>query len=228
MNLSISMTRKEIILGWLLMACQLLIFPILAILINSLLAVPLTDTALNISLFIGDFLLAVFIFQRFLAVSARHSIENPFRTLCFAFWGLVLYYIGSFLVSLVISAVSEDFANLNDSAIYEMTQQNYTLMAVCTVFLAPITEELIYRGLIFRSLHSKSPLIAYLVSAAVFSLIHIAGYVGSAGGTVLLLCFLQYLPAGFALAWAYVKADSIWAPILMHMTVNQVSISLMR
>jgi membrane protease YdiL (CAAX protease family) len=39
---------------------------------------------------------------------------------------------------------------------------------------------------------------------------------------------VQYLPAGLALAWAYEKADTIWAPILMHMTINQISITFMR
>ena len=228
MKLSISMTRKEAGFGWLLMACQLLILPILAVLINSLMPAPLSDSVLNIALFAADFLLAIVIFHRFLAVSARYSLDNPFKTLRFAFFGLVFYYIGSFLIGLLISSVSVDFANLNDSAIYEMTQENYSLIAVCTVFLVPITEELIYRGLIFRTLHSKSRLLAYLVSAGVFSLIHIVAYVGSASSTILLLCFLQYLPAGLALGWAYEKADSIWAPILMHMTVNQVSMNLMR
>lgn len=228
MRLSISMTRKEVRFGWLLMALQLLILPIAAVAVNSLLPVPLSNSVLNILLFIVDFILAVMIFHRFLGASARHSFENPIRTLRFAVLGLILYYIGSFLVGLLIGAVSEDFLNVNDSAIYEMTQENYALMSLCTVFLVPFTEELIYRGLIFRSLQKKNRIIAYLISAAVFSLIHIAGYVGIASGTVLLLCFLQYIPAGLALGWAYEKADSIWAPILMHMTVNQISISLMR
>lgn len=228
MKLSISMTRSEAGFGWLLMACQLLILPIAAVIINSLLPVPLTDSVLNILLFLAEFILAILIFHRFLAASARHSIRNPFRTLRFAVLGLVMYYIGSFVVGLLISAVSPDFFNVNDSAIFQMAQDNYSLMAICTVLLVPFTEELIYRGLIFRSLHSKSRLIAYVVSAAVFSVIHVAGYIGTASSVTLLLCFLQYIPAGLSLCWAYEKADSIWAPILMHMTVNQVSISLMR
>lgn len=228
MKLSISMSRREMILGWLLMAGQLVILPIVAVIINSLLSNPLSDFTLNILLFVTDFLLAIIIFRRFLAASARHSIRTPFRSLRFAALGLILYYIGSFLVGLLISAVSEDFFNVNDSAIFQMAQDNYFPMAICTVLLVSVTEELIYRGLIFRSLHRKNRFVAYLVSACVFSLIHVAGYIGTASGTILLLCFLQYIPAGLSLGWAYEKADSIWAPILMHMTVNQVSISLMR
>lgn len=228
MKLSISMSRREMTLGWLLMAGQLLILPLAAVLLNNLLPTPLPDTQLNIVLFATEFLLAVIIFYQFLGASARLSLRTPFRCLRFAALGLLLYYIGSFVVGLVITAVSEDFFNVNDSNIYLMVQDNYTLMNLCTVLLVPITEELLYRGLIFRSLHSKSRLAAYLVSASVFSLIHVAGYIGTASTTVLLLCFLQYVPASLSLGWAYEKADSIWAPILMHMTVNQISISLMR
>ena len=40
------------------------------------------------------------------------------------------------------------------------------------------------------------------------------------------MAFLQYLPAGLCLAWAYTKADTIFAPILIHAAVNAVSIGL--
>ena len=228
MKLSISMSRKEVIFGWLLMAGQLLILPVVAVMLNDMLPAPLSDTQLNIALFALEFLLATVIFRKFLISSARLALRTPFRCLRFSALGLLLYYIGSFLVGLVIGSVDSDFSNINDSNISVLAQDNYTLIFLCTVLLVPVTEELLYRGLIFRGLQKKNRLIAYLVSAAVFSLIHVVGYIGMTSTTTLLLCFLQYLPAGLSLAWAYEKADTIWAPILMHMTVNQISISLMR
>ena len=44
----------------------------------------------------------------------------------------------------------------------------------------------------------------------------------------LLLCFLQYLPAGYCLAWCYANTGTIVTPILMHMIVNAYGISAMR
>ena len=96
------------------------------------------------------------------------------------------------------------------------------------VILAPITEELIYRGVIFGSIHSHSRFAAYAVSCIVFSAVHVVGYIGTADLTTLGLCLLQYLPAGFALALAYECSDSIFTPILIHMTVNLIGISAMR
>ena len=228
MKLSISMSRKEVIFGWLLMAGQLLILPVIAVTVNGVLPAPVSDAQMNIALFVLEFLLATVIFRKFLKASTRLALCTPFRCLRFAALGLLLYYLGSFVVGLVIGYIDPDFSNINDSNISILAQDNYTLMFLCTVLLVPVTEELLYRGLIFRGLQKKNRLVAYLLSAVVFSLIHVVGYIGMTSSTTLLLCLLQYIPAGLSLCWAYEKADTIWAPILMHMTVNQISISLMR
>ena len=36
-----------------------------------------------------------------------------------------------------------------------------------------------------------------------------------------------FFPAGIALAWAYEKADTIFAPVLMHCLINAVSFGLL-
>ena len=62
----------------------------------------------------------------------------------------------------------------------------------------------------------------------VFSIVHIAGYVGYADWLTMLLCFFQYMPAGFALAWCYHRTGSIFTSVLLHMTVNQIGMLAMR
>ena len=66
------------------------------------------------------------------------------------------------------------------------------------------------------------------MSTVVFSLAHVLGYVTMADLKTLALCFFQYLPAGFALAWRYRRSGSIFASILIHMTVNQIGMLSMR
>ena len=46
--------------------------------------------------------------------------------------------------------------------------------------------------------------------------------------TTLVLCFIQYLPAGLCLAWTYTKADNIIAPVLVHGIINAIAIGLVR
>ena len=80
------------------------------------------------------------------------------------------------------------------------------------------------RGLVFGALHPRSRMLAYIVSTLFFSFIHVMGYIGSFSASVLLLCFLQYIPAGVMLAWAYEYSGSILAPILIHTAVNAIAI----
>ena len=101
-------------------------------------------------------------------------------------------------------------------------------MIISTVILVPPVEECLFRGVIFRNLYGKSRLTAYIVSILAFAVIHIIGYIGKYSAIELVMAFLQYLPAGLCLAWAYTKADTIFAPIVIHALVNAVSIGLLR
>ena len=62
----------------------------------------------------------------------------------------------------------------------------------------------------------------------VFALVHVVGYIGNASALTLLLCFVQYLPAGYCLAWCYQNTGTILTPILMHMLVNAYGLANLR
>ena len=109
-----------------------------------------------------------------------------------------------------------------------MVQENYTFLAFGTVLLVPVAEEALYRGLIFGQIYNRNRLAAYIISSVVFAAIHVISYIGLYEPIHLMLCLLQYLPAGLCLGWAYANSDTIWAPILMHITINQISILSMR
>ena len=142
--------------------------------------------------------------------------------------GLLIYMAGNGLFSLLVTLFFPDFANINDAAIMEMVQSNYGLMVVGTVLLVPIAEECFYRGLIFRNLYGKHPVMAYILSMVIFSLAHVAGYVLLEDFGTLALCFVQYIPAGLILAGAYDFSGSIFAPILIHTSINLIGILSMR
>ncbi len=228
MKLSISMTRRETVFGWVYLFINLFVLPVLLNMGNQLLAAPLSEAELNLVYFALNFLLVLVIFRRFLGKSLALALKTPWRCLRFAALGFFLYYIAMMAVSRVVTYLQPEFVNVNDSAIMDMTREQYTLMSIATVFLVPITEETLFRGLLFRGLQEKNRVLAYIVSTVVFGGIHVVSYVGLYDWLTLLLCFLQYLPAGIALAWAYEKTDTILTPMLIHMTVNQIGVSAMR
>ena len=228
MKLSVSMTHREFLWGGAYLLISLLLLPVLLSLGNSLLAEPLSETLLNIVYFVINFLCVTVIGHRFLWSSLKSAVNAPWRCLLIAFLGFALYFLAMLVFSMIITQIDPDFSNVNDEAIIDMAQEHTGWMTFCTVFLVPITEETLYRGLLFQGLQRKNRALAYLVSVSAFAWIHVMGYLGQFDGITLLLCFLQYLPAGIILAWAYEKSDTIITPILIHIIINQIGISAMR
>lgn len=228
MNYFPKLTSNETVFGFIYFVLQLLIIPGILAAVNMILPNPMSEAIINAVFFAINFVAVLIIFRKFLAANFSPLKENPWMVLRWAGIGFLVYMAGNTLFSLVVTALMPDFANINDAVIMEMVQENYGLMTVGTVLLVPVAEECFYRGLIFRNLYDRHPILAYGISMAIFSLAHVAGYILLEDPGTLALCFVQYLPAGFALAWTYRRSGSIFASILIHMTVNQTGMLLMR
>lgn len=222
------MSRSEKIWGWLYMVFSLIALPSLLTLLNAKLAAPMDEGTLNFAYYCVNFLAICCIFSRFL----RDSLVAAWRDLWNFIQAVVLGYVAYWACSRVMGTVMDyllpSFRNINDSAITAMAGTNYALTAISVVIMAPLVEEVLYRGLIFRNLYRSSQVAAYLVSMAAFAAIHVIGYIGSESVTTLVICFLQYLPAGLCLAWTYTKADNIFAPVIVHALVNAIAIGAVR
>lgn len=226
--LYIGMSRTEKILGWLYMAVSLLILPQLLNWVNNQLADPIPEATLNFVLYLTNFLFIAGIFHAFLRASLVAAWRDIWNFIQAVILGYVAYLAASKAMDFLMSFLVPGFSNINDAAIADLAKSNYILMLVGVVFLAPVTEEMLYRGLIFRELLHTSKAAAYLVSMAAFAAIHVLGYIGSEDIGRLVLCFIQYLPAGLCLAWTYTKADNIAAPMVVHAIVNAVAIGALR
>ena len=222
------MSRTEKILGWLYMAFSLIALPGLLAWLNAQLADPMNEGTLSFVFYLTNFLFILGIFRRFLRDSLVAAWQDIWNFILAVVLGYVAYWAASEAMEFIMSHLLPGFSNINDAAITAMAKSNYTLMLIGVVFLVPLAEEMLYRGLIFRNLWQSSKVAAYLLSMAAFSAIHVLGYIGSEDITTLVLCFLQYLPAGLCLAWTYTKADNIFAPTLVHAIVNAVAIGALR
>ncbi len=227
-TLTVQMRRYEITLGLIYIVLQAFILPVALAIINAFLPCPFSLAALNFISFAINFICITVIFHRFLVDSFKKFFQNPGGNLIAYLKGFGLYWIGSILVNMLVLYLDPDFSNVNDENIAYLTNQNRILMSVGTVLLVPVVEETLYRGVVFGQLYKKNTIIAYIVSVAVFSALHVFGYIGLYAPMQLLLCFLQYIPAGIFLAWAYVKADTIWVSIMIHMTVNLIGMLAMQ
>ena len=226
-KLSITITSKERSWGWIYLALQLLILPSLLYLCNIFFNFQLSDTEINFLFFALNFTCVTVIFHRFILENGKKALSSPLKVITTAISGYIVYTLLSYLLSNLILSLYPDFYNVNDDFVSGLVADDFNLMIIGTVLLVPITEEVLYRGLIFSGLYNRSRVLAYIVSILAFAALHVINYIGAYSPLHLLLCFLEYLPAGFCLAWAYARTDTIWTPILIHTFVNFIAVSVM-
>jgi len=143
--------------------------------------------------------------------------EGPTKLFALAGWTL-----GGLAVAVAVS-VAAMFANASLAgeasepqdalvALYEALDAPADLAVLVTtiVLLAPVFEELLFRGFLYRSLRDLlTPGGAMVASAFVFGLVHLQP------GNLLPLSAL-----GFVLAWLYERSGTLWAPVLVHAAWN--------
>ena len=142
--------------------------------------------------------------------------------------GIIFGYISCLLLSyLAVGALllllGDQISNPNNDAILDLASASPRAVLGLAVFLAPVVEEVLFRGVIFGSLRTRHRTAAFIVSIALFAFYHIWQLALSSMDWTMLVYMIQYIPAGYALAWAYEKTDSIWVPIFLHTLINGVS-----
>lgn len=138
-------------------------------------------------------------------------------------YGLMLLM--NFAVNTVLLSIAFTSENPNNAAVFDMAGVEFKKMLVLSVFMAPIVEEVIFRGAIFGSIREKSRLAAYLVSVFLFALYHVWGFLAFDWRYIIFI--FQYVPISYLLCRIYERTSSLWASIFLHMLVNAVSINLM-
>jgi hypothetical protein len=132
-------------------------------------------------------------------------------------WGVVAW-IGASLASAAVVALLEAIGvEIEPQAAEQALGLVEPWVAVLAiVVLAPIAEELFFRGVVFNAyLRERGPRLAYIGSAALFAVIHLS-----------IVALLPIFLLGLALAWVYDRTGSLLAPIVMHAVVNGISVAI--
>ena len=118
----------------------------------------------------------------------------------------------------ILSGIAESLLHSAQNQQCHTVQQQYghsillALPVVCVA--APIVEETVFRGVLYRWLRGVVPVnIAMVVSAAIFAAAH-----------AIALLFLPLFGFGVLLAWIYERSRSIWPGVLVHALFNLVGI----
>ncbi len=136
-------------------------------------------------------------------------------------WGFIVYAVifGFDIVWGNISRAIGATINENQDAINNIAKINVPLSILFLGFLGPICEELTYRVGLFNFTRRVNRIMGYVISAAIFGLIHIHDYASLNEW----LSYPSYLFAGLAFAFAYEKWG-FGASTLAHVTNNVLSL----
>ena len=226
MNYTPSLTKSETVWGFSWLIFQFIFLPgVLGILTEF---VPMDLLQVNLVFYAVNLAAILVIFRRCLLGNFDIAVNNPGNVFFTALFGMGRYLMMSMLVGMIVLSLDPEFTNFNDETLFEMAGDNLPLLALATIVLVPPAEEALFRGLIFRNLYDKNRTAAYFISTLAFAAIHLVGYLTEYAPMELFLSFLQYLPAGLCLAWAYERSGTIFAPILIHSIVNTIGIAGMR
>ena len=222
------MTRGETIAVLVYLPLHVALLPML------LLSLPetagLSEIQLNVIVYTAGALWMLLFAGRFLRRDFDPLCDHPFYCLLQVVTGYGMVLAFNMLLSALLMMVEPELSNPNNAAWNDMVITDFGKTAASAVFLAPLVEEPIFRGVIFSLFYPRSEApasyrsrrLAYLVSMLLFSLYHVWGYALIDPKNWLYL--LQYLPASWVLCRCYERCDSIWGSILLHMTINGVSV----
>ncbi len=164
----------------------------------------------------------------FVLVVEWRYLRESFGTFVQGFWKCMLAIIIAcgmtmglnFIGGMIVFIVSGDGVNPNSETVNALAGYDYGKMFAVGVFMAPIVEETLFRGVLFGALRRHSRIFAYAASIALFALYHLWQYMLLGWDWSLAIYALEYIPASLALAWAYEFTGSIWTPIFFHMLTN--------
>ena len=129
------------------------------------------------------------------------------------FWtipvALAAVYVVSFLHDVVVHPRQQDIIGE-----FPRTNAGIVLFVILAVILAPLFEEIFFRGFLLRGFSSSWGWVTgACVSAAIFGIAHLQFDV-----------FVPLFALGLALAWVYKRSGSLWTSIAFHALFNGLSV----
>ena len=146
-----------------------------------------------------------------LFLGKRMGLLEGFKTLSsLKAWGMIgLTYLGIYIVTRIGAMVMmwEGVSNSTNQEIIENAHMNPFVLITVTVIMAPIVEELIFRGLLMGRVFSL-----------LFGLVHMPNSIG---------VWIIYAGMGFTLGTVYRKFQKLEYCIMAHKINNSIAVSMM-
>lgn len=220
-------TKREKIAGWIYFPIHMLIMPVLLSLLT--LAIPnvFSDAGIN-AVYMGVGFLYIMLFLRqFLRRDFDALLDGKFRVFYSVIQAIAIYWATAIVISMIWAILAPESIleamNPNDETLQSYTGRDGQMIKALGICIAPVVEEVLFRGVLFGQIRKANRVLAYAISALLFGVFHVWQYVLVSGDLRLLLYTMQYIPHAIGLAWCYEHSNSIWTSIFCHMALNAIA-----
>ncbi len=135
--------------------------------------------------------------------------SSPVSSAAWAFAGVFLALFAQSIAGSIESMLGIEMGSENTQEIIKLIERFPVVILVSSI-IGPILEEIVFRKIIFGSLHKKMNFFfAALISSVIFALAHMEPE-----------HVILYSAMGFTFAFLYVKTKRIIVPIIAHVTMN--------
>jgi membrane protease YdiL (CAAX protease family) len=219
---------SESVLGWFYLFFHVFLLSPLAHWLNTQLPAAMNESWLSLFSYGFSFLILVMIFHAFLTTAAGNASKNGPQWLRAVALGFCIYYTSSAMMDLFLPNWFSEYKQISNATLISLMKLEFLPMVIGVVVLVPFVEEILYRGIMFRTLFNWNKTAGYVAAIVIYAGIHIMAYANESDPFTLFVYFLQFLPAGFTLAWTYANSDNIFAPIVIHIIINAMGVFSMR
>ena len=222
------MLRRERICGFVWLPIHVILLPLFLVPVLYLMlgADKLTDAGANVIYYLISFLFVIIVFWNFL----RESFDRFVGNMRGAVLAMVIAYALQLVLTLGLQALMSVFGELetpNNDAINELANIEYKKIFAVAVLMAPITEEVLFRGVLFGSLARRHRWLGWVVSVAVFCLYHVWQFAVVEQDWTVLIAAAEYIPLTVAITYCYDRTQTIWTPIFFHIFTNSLALAYM-
>lgn len=157
-----------------------------------------------------------------LFLGKRLGLLEGFKTLSsLKAWGMIgLTYLGIYIVTRIGAMVMmwEGVSNSTNQETIENIHMNPFVLITFTVIMAPIVEELVFRGILMGRVFNPDSIVGLILSSLLFGLAHMPNSIG---------VWIVYAGMGFVLGTVYRKCQKLEYCIMAHMINNSIAVSMM-
>jgi len=219
-----TMSKPQRIAGYIYLPFHIIVIPLFLAMLAQYLPGGLAETTANIAYYAMGLAFCLIVMWKYLRNAYDVLMDNIATNIAAVCFGYVINILLSYLAAGVLFAILGDkITNPNNTAVINLASESPRAVIALAVFIAPIVEEVLFRGVIFGSLQTKHRRLAFIVSIALFAFYHVWQYALASMDLTMLWYMISYIPAGYALAWAYEKTNSLWVSIFLHMLINGIS-----